>query len=234
MKGELKLKALRKIIANDLADSALPAWSPRLINELRALPHEEVVNDIRIQWQFPGNRDGLVQLLARQPAAEDRAKFITGLSSIQGGVTIACAKALMKLEGKASPAEVREAMGVLRRYCLSATYDQVCGQLAKLLTHWTGQTFAIKDSEKGDALQRFSPWFDWFAKTYPKEAATLRRVRRGGSQAVEEATGEDRLEQGRCKARAGDLRAAGVSSLSYRLDQTRPGFTRRNLTLVAR
>lgn len=146
-------------------------WSGPLLELLAALPIEEVRLLFRKQWTANvALRDELVLHLAERPDAEDRDKFLAGLSSAQPNVARACAKALAQLPKEPTGRAVLPAMRLLRRLLNEAEQTALRQDVVALLNHETGQNFAV--AEQGtdvDNLRRvYQPVFDWFHQKHPK------------------------------------------------------------------
>ena len=83
---------------------------------------------------------------------------------------------------------------MLREYCVPGKHAEVRHELAALLAHWTDQNIAIDERKNKDLRAAYQPWFDWFAKTHPAEAAKMSALGEVDAAAWAKRLGHDRLE----------------------------------------
>jgi putative membrane-bound dehydrogenase-like protein len=174
MPKELRNKAARKIF--DVAIKAQDAarWSAEMVALVGGLSDADVLPKLRELWEDePGLRDSIALVLARSPVEDDRSRLVAALVSPDPKVIIAAAKSLRSLAKPGKPDEIADAMRMLREYCVPGKHAEVRQELVSLLAHWTDQRIAIDEARQKDLRAVYQPWFDWFAKTHPREAAKL-------------------------------------------------------------
>ncbi|HZY84979.1 MAG TPA: hypothetical protein VFE78_09120, partial [Gemmataceae bacterium] len=143
------------------------AWNSELIRLLGALPAERTLPLLRRLWGERGLDEAILPLLARQPAEEDRARFLTGLGSARVEVVKAALGALEKLLHPA-PNRARDRDEVvalvlaLRRLPDGKEQDALRGRFDAYLRALTGQKLRGPES-----------WATWCVRVYPERAARL-------------------------------------------------------------
>ena len=197
LKGAERENLARNLLAavkSELSNSKSPPdWTPQFIECLKSLPRTEYIADLRARWDEPALRDAIAAILAEQPEAADRERFVQALASVQAKVVERAAGALAKLPPEHSPGEIAAALRALRQVC-QAPQDTAARQaIANLLDYWSGEKIVIDEKEANNQnksphpgplpegegvpknlLAAYQPWYDWFAKTHPDEAAKLR------------------------------------------------------------
>jgi putative membrane-bound dehydrogenase-like protein len=180
MTGEVQQRAaeklLKKVRAADEDDENL--WAPELVTVLACLPEESILPVLRERWDDFGLRDAIAEVLARRPQEVDRARLVESLGSPQADVIEKAAEALTQLKSPGSPTEMAAALRALKQYCTVPQQVSLRKTLTKLLTHWSGQSFDIRDAKNakpkdGELQAAYQPWFDWFTKTHPQAATSL-------------------------------------------------------------
>jgi putative membrane-bound dehydrogenase-like protein len=139
-------------------------WNAALVGLVGELPPERSLPVLRGLWGKVGLDESLLPLLARHPRAEDRARFVVGLSSPQPATVRACLEALRKLPGKADGPEVMALIQALGRIPEGDKSDPLRAALAGELARVTGQAKLGADRQA---------WAAWFRKAHPKLAARL-------------------------------------------------------------
>jgi putative heme-binding domain-containing protein len=143
------------------------AWNSELIGLLGALPAERNLPLLRRLWGERGLDEAILPLLARQPAAEDRARFRTGLGSARVEVVKAALAALEKLP-RQPPDRARDRDEVvalvlaLRRLPEGKEQDALRGRFDAYLQALTGTD-----------LRGAEAWAAWCVRAYPERAARL-------------------------------------------------------------
>src|SRR6185295_6757059 len=94
--------------------------SAELVSLTDRLPRQEALELVRPQWSEAELRDAVVLVLARDPQAEDRPKFVEALSSPQSAVVAKAARALVELGMNCSSDEMVDALRALKRACAAA------------------------------------------------------------------------------------------------------------------
>lgn len=159
-----KLKAAEKLL-----DAKI--WTPELVSFVTVIKPDALFPLLRSKWDEITLRDAIVRALARNPASEDREKFLSGLHSFDNGTVSTAARALRSLAEPASSTHIGIAMKVLRRLTNDPKKKAQRAELTKLLAHWSGREIEIK--EQGDLRKAYQPWFDWFSETYDQDARDL-------------------------------------------------------------
>jgi putative heme-binding domain-containing protein len=139
-------------------------WSPELVELLGQLPPERFLPIARRLWEQQGLRDALLVLLARQPQAGDRDRFLEGLRSPQLATIRRCLDALAKLPLPERGSEVLALIRCLRALPEGREESALRAQLADYLRKATGQDRLGADREA---------WTAWFGRTYPDLAVSL-------------------------------------------------------------
>ena len=144
-------------------------WSGALVELLSALPADEVYPVLRQQWDNLGLRDAVLLQLTKEPAGEDRERFLAGLDSSQPQVVRECLGALARLPKEPSPEGLVPLLRLLRRSLTEPKQGELRAEILDLLAGQTGENFSIRESnEKKVELKSFyQPVFDRFAKKYP-------------------------------------------------------------------
>jgi putative heme-binding domain-containing protein len=138
-------------------------WNADLVASIGELPDAEALPALRKLWGKVGVDTAILPVLARNPQAEDRPKFVTGLSSPQANTVRACLEALEKLPGKPSHTETLALIQALGRAPEGKAGEALRAALAARLTKTTGQKFGTDRQQ----------WAAWFAKEQPLLAAKL-------------------------------------------------------------
>jgi len=176
MKGESQQRAARALLKK--AESAQSddenRWTSDLIRVLAELPEDQILPKLRAHWDEPNLHDAIVTVLARKPRAEDRARFVDALASLQAEVASRAAVALSSLEAAAEPAEIAAAVAALKRWCAVGNQRDARAALAGLLAHWSGNKVEIEETTDAELLAAYRPWFAWFDTAHPTEAARLK------------------------------------------------------------
>ena len=176
MPQEEKQRALRKLLARTSRPNPFDEqrWTPNLVAALRELSADEALPPLRKLWdEEPALRDSIAMTLAAHADPADRALLIASLESLQAGVVEAAAKTLAGFDPQAKPEELTTVFRALRRLTLNKNDRAVRAALVKLLETWSDQT--IKVEEGSDLRKAYRPWFEWFAKTHPEQANSVRR-----------------------------------------------------------
>lgn len=154
---------LLKICAGD-ADFS---WSAEVVALLGLLPSERVAPALCRLWGEHGVDDAILMLLARDPHAEDRERFLNGLGSPRLDLALRCLDALEKLPSPpANRARDRDeylaVLLALRRLSDGKETAKVRDRVGAYLSHRSGQM-----------LTTTAEWLAWYARTYPERAARL-------------------------------------------------------------
>jgi putative membrane-bound dehydrogenase-like protein len=132
------------------------ALSGAIVQLFETLPSDEVLPMVRRRWGDTGQEAAFLPLLARQPTAADRGKFIDGLNSPQTTVLEACVQGLTKLNIRTDANETFALIRALRR--TSDKQNNLRKVLTQRLHETTMQTF-------GNDNQR---WIGWLEKQHPE------------------------------------------------------------------
>jgi putative membrane-bound dehydrogenase-like protein len=174
MPKELRAKAARKIFDAAIKARDEARWSAEMVALVGDLPDADVLPKLRELWDDePGLRDSIATVLARSPVEMDRSRLVAVLVSPDPKTIVTAAKALRSLAKPGQPGEIADALRMLREYCVPGKHADVRRDLMALLTHWTGQKITIDERNSKNLVDAYRPWFDWFVKTHPAEAAKL-------------------------------------------------------------
>jgi putative heme-binding domain-containing protein len=149
-----------RIFLNRWNKDAHFALTGNIVQLFDVLSPADVLPTVRKRWGETGQESALLPLLAKQPVASDRGKFIEGLSSPQGGVVVACLRGLEKLD---LMSDANESFGLIR--ALHRASDPTgrnpaayAARLAERLQQTTGQAFGT-DSKR---------WIAWLQDKHPE------------------------------------------------------------------
>ena len=154
--------AVAKAVAAFAAKTPKYEWNSGTVKLLAALPPTDAKPVLETVWSAGGLEDAVLPLLARQPDAADRAKFLRGLSSLQANVVTVSVGALAKLPAPTDTAELVPLLKSLRRFPDPKTAAAVRAAVLKRLTATTTKTFATS-----------AEWEAWLTETHPALAKTL-------------------------------------------------------------
>jgi putative heme-binding domain-containing protein len=155
----------RKRAAERFAAKAADAnfeWTPGVAELIATLPPATSLPLLRKQWDNQAVRDAVLTALARNPAEEDRDRFVAGLGSTTPAVVTACLGALEKLPPAADARSLAAAVRAQRNLPDAKESATLRGRFDALLRRATGESHA------GPAA-----WAEWFAAKYPKDAALV-------------------------------------------------------------
>jgi putative heme-binding domain-containing protein len=149
-------------------------WSGGLIDLLGRLPADETRPVFRSQWANLGLRDALGSQLARQPAPEDKTRFLDRLNSTDGATVVASASALNTIGDPLAPTELVQVTRALRRTLAQPAAAKSREALLALLARKAGSTFSISEAGLSAAQlpAAYTPVFEWFARAHPDLATT--------------------------------------------------------------
>lgn len=153
-------KAAAVFFAKIAADKEYPL-SPAVVALLGELPASKVLAVLRPRWGSSGVEAAMLTLLARQPEASDRPKFIDGLASSQAATVTACLKALDQMPGRDDGTET---LALIR--ALGATTEKQVELRAALIRRLGTLTGQHLGNEK-------EAWTAWFTKAHPDKSARL-------------------------------------------------------------
>ncbi len=141
------------------------AWNADIVKLMAELPASETFPVLRKLWGQAGLEETILPVLAKQPDAADREKFLHGLSSPQPATVRICLDSLEKLSAKdVEPKHLLSLILALRRLGDSKEEKQLAVQLGGYLEKLTGQAKLGTDKQA---------WADWFAMAHPALAARL-------------------------------------------------------------
>jgi putative membrane-bound dehydrogenase-like protein len=171
-------RAAEIFLARAAKDDDYP-WTPSLVSLLDSLPLERTRPLLRQLWDRGGLEDAVLPLLAREPVAEDREKYLRGLESPQPATVLLCLEELEKLPDRADGKQLLALVRALRRLPPDRAEDRLRGRLGRYLARLTGQRKLGADREV---------WTAWLTRTHPDLAARL-----GGADGVDVAGWARRL-----------------------------------------
>ncbi|HTM52730.1 MAG TPA: c-type cytochrome [Pirellulales bacterium] len=169
--GENQLAAIRRLWL--MVSSRNEPPSAELVSLTDRLPRQEALELVRPQWSEAELRDAVVLVLARDPQAEDRPKFVEALSSPQSAVVAKAARALVELGMNCSSDEMVDALRALKRACAAARDTEPRTSLLALLNFWTEENSDV-DLDP-DPAKVYVPWFQLFDDYYPAHARRLKQ-----------------------------------------------------------
>jgi len=166
---ELQAEATRRLWAAVAESGNEPTAA--LVDLVGKLPADESFPLLRPLWDDGALRDAVVLVLARDPQAADREKFVAALASPQPPVVQAAAKALVALGIRNTPAEMAAVLRALKQACGLGKQMEPRITLVRLLEFWT-EDGADLDWDP-DPARLWVGWYKLFAGYYPAEAAKL-------------------------------------------------------------
>jgi putative heme-binding domain-containing protein len=137
------------------------ALTAAVVDILGALPAEQVVPVLRTLWGQTGQDAAILPQLARAPIAEDRPKFVEGLTAAQPTNVRACLEALGRLKLADDGSEALGLLLALKR--LPENQKDVRAEVLARLRAISRQSWDAKAPA----------WLTWFTKSYPKLGARL-------------------------------------------------------------
>jgi putative membrane-bound dehydrogenase-like protein len=155
-------RAAEVFLARAAKDDDYP-WTPTLVGLLDSLPDERARPVLRRLWERGGLEESVLPLLAREPRAEDRDKFLRGLGSPQVATVRLCLEALEKLPDSHDGRHLLALVRALRRLPEGKEEGRLRGRLVAYLQRLTGQEIG-PDREA---------WTAWFTRSYPDLAVRL-------------------------------------------------------------
>ncbi len=186
-RGEAREQAIERMLSIAARSEDRPTVA--LIKLVGELPSESARAWLRENAEDLGLADPVALALAEHPAADDRARFVAALGSVQPAVCEAAARALARLSGAAAPAEftatpaeyaaalecLRRASGDPNQAALAEVLDRVLAAWAQDATRLptADQEQPAEGPKKFDAKAAHEHWATWFAARYPMEAALL-------------------------------------------------------------
>jgi putative membrane-bound dehydrogenase-like protein len=132
------------------------ALTGNIVQLFDTLPAEDVLPTLRKHWGDTGQENSLLPLLARQPEANDRRRFLEGLNSVQTSVLFACVQGLEKINAKTDASESFALIRALHR--VSDKQISLRKSLTGRLEKTTGQAFGA-DSKR---------WIAWLEREHPE------------------------------------------------------------------
>jgi putative membrane-bound dehydrogenase-like protein len=143
-------------------------WTPDMVALLESLPPAERRPILHELWDEPALQESVANLLAKDPAAGDRAILVETLRFGQPVTVRGVADALRTLEPRAEPAEMVQAIRTLRQFAKETQYRDTCRALDRLLAHWTGTPAA-----GGESAALPGHWEGWLRSRHPQAAPGL-------------------------------------------------------------
>jgi putative heme-binding domain-containing protein len=138
-------------------------WNAGVVELIGELPQDQALPVLQKLWGKAGVDAAILPILARQPQAGDRAKFIEGLGAPQLTTVRVCLEALQKYPVQKDPEETLALLRAAGNLPESKEATALRAAIIERLTATTGQRFGV-DREA---------WLKWFAKAEPKLAAKL-------------------------------------------------------------
>jgi putative membrane-bound dehydrogenase-like protein len=167
--GEKHLAVARAFLNAVRANTAFP-WSSELVALLNVLPTEDVAPLYRRHWNNVALRDDMLPRLTEQPLAGDRAKFLSGLGSLQPPVARASLGALLKLPPDPTGTNLVAPLKLLQKALGEPAEQPLRTQLMTLLGSSLKHEFTITEPLNADAVtlrKTYQPVFDFVGGKYP-------------------------------------------------------------------
>jgi putative membrane-bound dehydrogenase-like protein len=167
--GEKHLAAARAFLNAVRANTAFP-WSSELVALLNVLPTEDIAPLYRRYWNNVALRDDMLPRLAEQPLAGDRAKFLSGLTSLQPSVARASLGALLKLPPDPTGTNLVAPLKLLHKAIGEPAEQPLRTQLMTLLGSSLKHEFTVTEPLNADAVtlrKTYQPVFDFVGGKYP-------------------------------------------------------------------
>lgn len=159
-------RAAALFIERSTRDRDFP-WNARLVQLVGELPDEQALPVLRKLWDQAGLNDTILPILAARAHAEDRERFLNGLSSPQLATIRQCLGAIEKLPLQKDPGTALALVKAVRRLSGGKEEDRMRGQVVAYLGRLSDRSGLGDDRDK---------WSDWFRKTYPDHAKDLREA----------------------------------------------------------
>ncbi len=154
-------KAARLFLTAALKDPAFP-WSEPLLRLIAPLPSTETLPALRAQWSNYGLRDSILLVLAQEPDAQDRDKFLGAVDAPNAQVARAALEALARLPKDGSKDSLVPLLRLLRRLTLELKESAKRRQVLALLSRESGRRFDVTEGPEPAAAYR--PVFDAFTE----------------------------------------------------------------------
>jgi putative heme-binding domain-containing protein len=154
-------------------------WDPALVRLIGSLPEDKSLPVLRRLWEHGGLEETILPLLAKDPQAVDREKFLQGLNSPRLATIRLCLDALENLPEGNNNGQLLALVRALRALPDGREENQLREQIAKHLRKLTGQEKLGADKQG---------WTAWLTKAHPDLAAKL-----GGPDGVDVAAWNKRL-----------------------------------------
>ncbi len=143
-------------------------WTPEMVLLLEALPPEERRPILHELWDEPALQESVANVVAKAPDAGDRGLLVETLRFGQPVTVRGVADALRKLESRTDPAEIVQAIRVLRQFAKEPQYRDTCQALDRLIAHWTAAAAA-----GGDSAAMPAHWESWLRSNHPEAAKAV-------------------------------------------------------------
>jgi len=167
--GEKHLAVARAFLNAVRANTAFP-WSSELVALLNVLPTEDVAPLYRRHWHNVALRDEMLPRLAEQPLAGDRAKFLSGLSSLQPSVARTSLGALLKLPPDPTGTNLVAPLKLLHKSLGEPAEQPLRTKLVTLIGTSLKHEFQVIEPLNADAValrKTYQPVFDFVGGKYP-------------------------------------------------------------------
>ncbi len=152
-------------------------WTPDVVFVLGSIDDAEHRALVREQYDRLDLRPAVLMVLAENPQAEDRAKFVAGLDSPYHEVIEACLGALETLTERSDlqKDEIVALVRALRSLVGDESSYRLRERIVQLLRRKTGRQFGFVGGREGyrpqrDAVER---WTQWAAASFPEAASRL-------------------------------------------------------------
>lgn len=154
--------AAKRFVARAQADKNY-AWTPAVVALLAELLRDRVNDLLPALWDRPGLEDAVLRVLARDPRATDRPKFVAGLKALDADIVRLSAAALATLPAADAAGVCVAATRALRRFPDEKPNAAARVALVTLLQKHSGEKLGA------DA----KVWSEWLVKHHPGAAKAL-------------------------------------------------------------
>lgn len=149
-------------------DPAFP-WTPPLVEMLSILPPSDAFPLLRSRWNDPVVGEEIFQTLAIRPHDEDRARFVSKLSSTHLATLKLAVEALSRCSTASEPATLLPLLRLLKRSQTEPELVALRPRVALAAQRQSGQAFGwdgVREAS-GQPAALYQPIFDWFETAFP-------------------------------------------------------------------
>lgn len=193
-------------------------YDDELIAVLGKIPDGAALPHLRKLFDDGVGREAITGILAREPQADDRARFVAALDLLPAETVRLSAKSLAVLPEPGSGDEITATIRALRRFAAALPrsagadapaeaetrrmvqqFRPTIDTLAYLLVSWTGgsaERRVPEDAPVEQVVALCDRWYAWFAKRYPDQASRVAGLGASGFSAWQDRVREIRWDAG--------------------------------------